>query len=183
MKTEMIVKIQKITEGDWDAVVELIERFQPLLRKYAYLLNYKDAYEDMQVDFIEFLLKLNPAIFHPPSDGIITEYIRVAVMNMYRARVKNVISHKSEIPISQMEEQQQALVSMQYSTIDNESVLLAYGLHMFLGKDEYEIIRLYYVMQYTDAEIARMRKKTRQAVQQKRKKALKKIKDILTNEH
>lgn len=35
-----------------DSLLALIEKFKPLLKKYAYKLHYEDAYYDLQLDFI-----------------------------------------------------------------------------------------------------------------------------------
>lgn len=40
------------------AVLELIERFKRLLIKYAKKLDYEDAYNDLQLFFIELIAKL-----------------------------------------------------------------------------------------------------------------------------
>lgn len=34
-----------------DSLLALIEKFKPLLKKYAYKLRYEDAYYDLQLDF------------------------------------------------------------------------------------------------------------------------------------
>ena len=49
----------------------------------------------------------------------------------------------------------------------------------FLNENEYQVIRLIYMEGYTSAEIARMANKSRQAVNQIKIRALKKIKNIL----
>lgn len=43
MLCDLICNAQK---GDKEAVLELIQKFSPLFRKYARKLNYEDAYED-----------------------------------------------------------------------------------------------------------------------------------------
>lgn len=34
-----------------ESLLALIEKFKPLLKKYAYKLHYEDAYYDLQLDF------------------------------------------------------------------------------------------------------------------------------------
>lgn len=36
-----------------ESLLALIEKFKPLLKKYAYKLHYEDAYYDLQLDFIQ----------------------------------------------------------------------------------------------------------------------------------
>ena len=41
-----------------DSLLALIEKFKPLLKKYAYKLHYEDAYYDLQLDFIQIVLSI-----------------------------------------------------------------------------------------------------------------------------
>ncbi len=52
MTKDMIALSQK---GDRSATLKLIEKFDPLFKKYAYKLYYDDAYNDLLFDFIELL--------------------------------------------------------------------------------------------------------------------------------
>lgn len=45
-----------------DACLELIETFDKLLRKYARLLRFEDAYEELRLFFIELILQLQIAV-------------------------------------------------------------------------------------------------------------------------
>lgn len=42
-----------------ESLLALIEKFKPLLKKYAYKLHYEDAYYDLQLDFIQIILTIN----------------------------------------------------------------------------------------------------------------------------
>ena len=50
--------VNKAQIGDENAMIELIARFDPLLKKYASKLNYEDAYEDALLFFIELIKRL-----------------------------------------------------------------------------------------------------------------------------
>lgn len=52
----LLVKAQL---GNQEAMLELINRFQPLLKKYARKMEYDDAYEDCVLFFIELIKKIN----------------------------------------------------------------------------------------------------------------------------
>jgi len=69
--------------GDQEAVVELIERFKPLLKKYARKLNYEDAYEDLLLNFIEMLNTLNVNSLRARSDAVIVTYFGKAIYSHY----------------------------------------------------------------------------------------------------
>ena len=49
--------IERAKNNDNDAMLELINRFDRVIRKYARLLKYEDAYEDVVMEFIAFIRK------------------------------------------------------------------------------------------------------------------------------
>ena len=51
--------MEKAQQEDKEAMQELIDRFQPLLRKYARKLGYDDAYEDCLLFFIELIKNMD----------------------------------------------------------------------------------------------------------------------------
>ena len=51
--------INSVQRDDKEAMTELIDRFQPLLKKYAAKLNYEDAYEDMVLYYIGLIKNIN----------------------------------------------------------------------------------------------------------------------------
>lgn len=55
--------------------MELTRKFHPLLGKYGRKLGYEDAEEDLIVDFIEWVKKLNLSNIYDSSDGALTNYI------------------------------------------------------------------------------------------------------------
>ena len=48
--------------GNHDAMLQLITRFQPLLKKYARILNYEDSYNDLVLLFIETIHVIRPCL-------------------------------------------------------------------------------------------------------------------------
>ena len=41
--------------NDEESLLALIEKFKPLLKKYAYKLHYEDSFYDLQLDFIQIV--------------------------------------------------------------------------------------------------------------------------------
>lgn len=41
--------------NDEESLLALIEKFKPLLKKYAYKLHYEDSFFDLQLDFIQIV--------------------------------------------------------------------------------------------------------------------------------
>ena len=52
-----------------DSLLALIEKFKPLLKKYAYKLRYEDAYYNLQLDFIQIVLSINLDAQNQKSEG------------------------------------------------------------------------------------------------------------------
>ena len=69
MLAETICKAQK---GDEKSTLELLTLFNRLMTRYAYLLEYEDAINDLTLDFIALLKQINTTIFlykiKPKSD-------------------------------------------------------------------------------------------------------------------
>lgn len=168
--------VNKAQIGDENAMIELITRFDPLLKKYASKLNYEDAYEDALLFFIELIKRLR---LDTLKDGVIVTYINVSIVNYYNKKIKKVIGLKKEILISDLTQEQMYYVEVKTAKEDKRDILKELKVSYFLNENEYQVIRLIYMEGYTSAEIARMANKSRQAVNQIKIRALKKIKNIL----
>lgn len=100
-------------------------------------------------------------------------------VNYYNKRIKKVIGLKNEILLSDLTQEQMYYVEARTAKEDKRDILKELKVSNVLNKNEYQIIRLIYMEGYTSAEIARMANKSRQAVNQIKIRALKKIKSIL----
>lgn len=85
MLVETICKAQK---GDEKSVLEMIAQFECLLTRYAHLLKYEDALNDLTLDFIVLLKQVNPSIFAGKSDGVVVNYIAQTIKHSYIRRSK-----------------------------------------------------------------------------------------------
>lgn len=83
MTADLIAQSQT---GSNDATLVLIEKFNPLLRKYAYKLFYDDAYSDLLVDFIELLHNIQLDHLRDISEGSLVPYICTSVRSSYIKR-------------------------------------------------------------------------------------------------
>ena len=79
-----------------------------------------------------------------------------------------------------MSESQQSVVYNQNSGCD-DTFLFEYELDKILNAEEKEIIYLIYVLEFTSSDIAKMKNKTRQAINQKKKRALNKLREYIDN--
>ena len=177
MLSDLMKKAQK---GDEDAMLKLIERFRPLFRKYAIKLNYEDAYEDIILFFIEFVHAVRLNDISSLKDEILVSYINISVINFYNKKVQKVIEAKKEIPMSELSEEQLYYAEVRLAKEDETDIFAEFGIEDRLNQNECRIIYMVYVEGYTIAEIARRTKKTRQAVNQLKHRALNKLKQYFS---
>ena len=104
-----------------DACLELIETFDKLLRKYARLLRFEDAYEELRLFFIELILQLKNKEICDDNDGYIVSYISKAVRNQYIALSKR-RRMKTEIVLSDISEEQLIYVELQVATQNRSNI-------------------------------------------------------------
>ena len=75
--------LDQAQEHDESAMLELIQRFYPLFKKYAIKLEYEDAYEDLILWFIELIKSYKLAAL---QEEVIVSYIQVSVNNYYNKK-------------------------------------------------------------------------------------------------
>lgn len=173
---ELILKSQ---HKDAQATQELIERFLPLIKKYAYQLHTEDAEQELLLFFIELLAKIPIELLAENSDGKIVNYIYVSIKNQYNHLVSQKLKYPAIIHLSCLSEEQQHWLEKALSTTDNVENLLLDTIKNILNENEFEIIYLHYFKQYTISEIAKIKKKSRQAINQMHLRAVKKLTHIL----
>lgn len=84
----LVETIRKAQKGDEKSVLEMIAQFECLLTRYAHLLKYEDALNDLTLDFIVLLKQVNTSIFAGKSDGVVVNYIAQTIKHSYIRRSK-----------------------------------------------------------------------------------------------
>ncbi|TCL55233.1 RNA polymerase sigma factor (sigma-70 family) [Kineothrix alysoides] len=179
MLKDLIIRAQ---ESDSEAMMELINKFKPLLQKYARKLVYEDAYEDLVLYFIQLMHGLELEKLLSNEDGSITNYINVSVRNFYNKKIPEIIRSKKEILHTNLSEEQLYYIDTVSAKTDKIDFLYESGIHQILNESEYQIIYLIYVEGYTAVEIAKIINKSRQAVNQMKVRALIKLRDKLLSD-
>ena len=169
-------KILSAKNGDEKNMITLIEEFNPLVRKYARKLNYEDAECDLNCFFIELIRKFPISKFEPCNEGGIITYLSRSLKNQYILLMKNLIKHKNVSVFSEMSEEQIYMIECKNASYDTYNVMDFETLKSLLNEKEFKVILLIYMNGYTSAEIARKENITRQAVNQIKIKAIKKLK-------
>ena len=84
MNTELCELILCSKQKDKAALEELINHFTPLIRRFAWLLQYEDAGQDMILAFIEIVQSLPLSLLCSQSQDIyILSYIKKSMQNRY----------------------------------------------------------------------------------------------------
>lgn len=172
MLCDLVVMAQK---GDKDAMLELINKFTPLLKKYAVKLGYEDADADIVLYYIELIKAINLSRLTCQNDEVIVSYINRSIINFYKKGIKKRIEAKREILLSELTEEQVYCIEAQNAKRDKYNLVHEIGMKEILNQTEYQLICLIYYEGYTTAEIARIENKSRQAVNQLKQRALKKL--------
>lgn len=72
--------VKRCQENDANAFSDMIIMFQPLIKKYAFLLNDVDAFADMYDSFIDCIYKIPIKEPHFSSgDAVVLAYIKTAM--------------------------------------------------------------------------------------------------------
>lgn len=165
--------------NDDHSMISLINKFEPLLKKYAWKLYYEDSYADIIVFFIELIHSININKLTNPSDPGIITYINCAIHNYYCHKVKEVIRQKQEIVMADLTSEQMHLLQSQSSTTDPINAFTEFELEKYLTKKEYIVIYLIFSEGYSAEDIAKIKNQSRQSINQTKKRALDKIKKII----
>ncbi len=171
----LLVKAQ---QGNQEAMMELINRFQPLLKMYARKLKYDDAYEDCVLFFLELIRKMNLQKINMQNDQGIAAYIKVSVSNFYNKKIRKILVKKQEVTFSDLTQEQRYYIEFKMAKQDEGDVFTELGIDRMLNAKEKKIVYLVCVKGYTTAEIARICHKSRQTVNQLKKRSLNKLKNI-----
>lgn len=164
----MLKSLIEKAKTDHYSMMELVERFKPLIRSRAFSLGYDDAEQDMLLEFITLIHAIEISRISS-NDGAIVNYIKTAIHNAYmRLGTMHTKEKTLIIPFEQMPFEDTYIDSR----IDEE--LWAF-VNQTLNATEYRIIVMSYVDDSSGAEIARHLGITRQAVHKMKKKALLKL--------
>lgn len=175
--------LAKAQQGDTTALMELINRFQPLLKKYARKLRYNDAYEDCRLFFIELVKSMDLKNLNNQEDRVAIAYINISITNFYNKRIRKYLEAEREILVSELTEKQKYYMEVQTAKQDEIDVFTQLGIENLLNENERKVIYLVYVRGYTTAEIDRICHKSRQSVNQLKCRALCKLRRMIYAEN
>lgn len=162
-----------------DACLRLIDLFDGTLRKYSHFLKYDDAYNDMILFFIELIYKLHGMTWvNENADGKIVNYICKALKNEYIRLSKMRISN-SELAFSDLERDNISSIDNLLAKEKTTELYEYFPKGAVLSELEKETIILIFGYGYTVSEIATVYGKSRQAINQTKLRALRKLTKLI----
>ncbi len=172
----IVQEIRESQKGNQQATLNLIERFAPLLNKYARKLEPEDGFYDLQLEFLELILHLDCDKVNMQNDGALVNYLSHSIYHSHIKLLKRVITRKTptistEELIDQMAFQNALFQEPQTLDFDIPPSLLT--------SKEQQILYEVYVEGYSAAEIARRVGSTRQNVNQVKRRGEQKLKKYL----
>lgn len=151
-----------------------MQKFDKLLKKYACLLPTADAYEELRLFFIELLYYMNAKQNVLENDARAVSYIEKSVRHRF-SYILEKTNKLQEINFSDFSDEQLFLIEQEHSCSMQESISDYFPLRVELTELERKIITEIYTYGRPVSEIADMMHISRQAVNQTKLRALKKI--------
>lgn len=178
MTKNLIIQSQT---GNSDATLKLIDKFDPLLKKYAYRLFYEDAYNDLLFDFIKFLSNIQLDALRNTNEGTLVSYIHTSIRSDYIKRLIALKKLHNFVPYSALSDNQLYYAEVASATSNSYFEFEFKEIECELTELELLVVKMFYLMGYSAAEIASTRGTSRQAVNQAKNRALKKLKVLYTD--
>lgn len=170
-------EIKRAKYGNEQSALNLINHFNPILRKYAHLLSYADAYADLRCEFLA-LIKVFPTENHFENDGAVVNYIQKSIINAYTRINKKRKADRSVTFYNELSDEQVEAVENGTGTVDDYSGIFVEDLRKLLTITEFKVLYRYYILRFTIAEIAAQDNIARQTVNRTKKRAIGKLKAL-----
>ena len=170
MKSSLYTCIQDIQNGDREQALALLEKFSPLLKKYAFFLQSEDALPDFQCFLLAFAKNLQLDKLTMSTDGAIISYINKAIYHHYIALSKAKRHQLPTVSIESQTDYDPLQFDTTFSESDTYNNLLLLDLKRALSTDDH------YFRQYSIQEIAARDNKSRQAINKCKQTAIAKLK-------
>lgn len=178
-KTNDLYKlIYESQKGNKKSLEIICHKFDPLIKKYSYYLNYEDAYEDLLEAFILVIQKIPIQTNNFKNNTYILSYIRTSIKNAYIFFNKKKQKYLNHISLTKND-----LVFEEYSYLTNnlseeKSNIFLIDMKRILTNKEYNLLTLKFLKGYSDEEIGNILGITRQAINKQFNRLKRKIKEL-----
>ena len=179
---ENLIRLAK--ENDENAMLKIIEKFEPLINKYF---KKSQSDEDVKSEIIMKLIKvvkfdLKFDRFQELNDGAIISYIATSLKRHYYA----IFDKNNKTLDLELACEDETIITLLDSTkmvneMDVENMILSEILRTILNEKEYECVYYIVFMGYTAEELSKKLKITKQACNQCKQRAFEKIRLFYEN--
>lgn len=174
----MVKSLYHIVKGcqqnDAECFEEIFKRFLPLLKKYSSsFYDRDDAFDALAHSFVLCLYQMPLQNDRFKQEGIIISYISTTVRNRYYSLCKE----EAKVVHTTCSYEELQLKSNDEDLLEDEHFLLL-SLKEHFNESEIELIKKKIFWNYKDAEIAKLQGISRQAVNKKIHKLIRKLQDL-----
>lgn len=153
--------ISRAQNNDKQAIMLMINKFKPLIGKYSYLLKYDDANSDLIISFIEIIKKI--PIYTNENfkiDKFVVGYIVSAMKNRYIYLSKK----HYKVYLNEINLNVDNINIWNGENLNIEDKIFAWQLLDKLSKRQREVLILKFIKDYSDKDICKILKISRQSV-------------------
>lgn len=152
--------VSQAQNNDKQAIMLIINKFKPLIRKYSYLLKYDDACADLNISLIE-IMKKTPISTNEnlKKDKFLIGYITSALKNRYiylSKKYYRIYLHETALNLDNDIRNSESL--------DLDDKIFVWQLLDKLSKLQRKVLILKFIKDYSDKDISRILKISRQSV-------------------
>ena len=178
---EIICMVRAARNGDDEAMVKLIDNFKGLINKYTRLLNYdEDCRSDLTLKFISLVkFEINLERLQSCEDKYLIGYIQASIANHYVYLLTNkIIRRQYETLYDQESLIEMAEKGSEYAPDSTGDSIVIDLMKSVLTEREFMYIKLIVIDGYTAEAISGHFGVSKQAVNQCKRRGLKKLKKI-----
>lgn len=169
-------QVREYQSGNHEIALEILGTFAPILKKYAHLLHTEDALEELQYHLLKALKTMDLSRLSSHSDGVMVRYVQNIVRNQYIHLSKAYKKDKGIVYEEDLNSYEAFQYLLKSSTASDYSRLIFSDIQNVLSEREYQVIVLLFHDDCTVTEAAKRIGRSRQAVNQIKNRALKKLK-------
>lgn len=129
MPAEIHKQVLDYQGGDANAALELVEKFKPLIKRYAFFLHREDSFEDLQRFLLSMLKTWDTSRLSSTDDATVTRYIANSVKNEYIALSKQKAKERGTSYLEDATLPQALEYAQKTSTCDQYDQLTLQDLH------------------------------------------------------
>lgn len=164
----LITLIKKFRARDMSVFPVIFAEFEGLIRHYSFKCQAEDTFEELTVFLLELLYKVDISRFQQTAGEGLKRYIAVSIRNKYLA------FSKADTDLKKNNQLSDDLVSVEPDFL--EEYIFREALDKLTEKQR-EIIVFKYLHNYTNNEIAKILKISRQAVNQMKNRAVETLRE------